>query len=114
VYGWNLALALVCGNPVVWKGAPSTSLCAVAVTKLLEAVLEEHKVPTALCSLVSGGADIGRAMAADRRVDLLSFTGGLCGAVVACPLCRLRVPCSLLRGARSHISSSSRISSPFL
>ncbi|KAJ1967465.1 Alpha-aminoadipic semialdehyde dehydrogenase [Dispira parvispora] len=75
VYGWNSALSLVCGNPVVWKGAPSTSLCSVAVTKILAQVLEENNLPGALCTLVSGGADIGQAMAKDRRLDLLSFTG---------------------------------------
>ncbi|KAJ3182893.1 Alpha-aminoadipic semialdehyde dehydrogenase [Gaertneriomyces sp. JEL0708] len=75
VYGWNSAISLICGNPVVWKGAPTTSLCSVAVTKILERVLERNNLPGALCSLVAGGADVGKAMAEDRRVDLLSFTG---------------------------------------
>ncbi|KAJ1991456.1 Alpha-aminoadipic semialdehyde dehydrogenase [Dimargaris cristalligena] len=75
VYGWNSALSLVCGNPVVWKGAPTTSLCSIAVTKILAEVLENNNLPGALCALASGGADIGSAMAADRRIDLLSFTG---------------------------------------
>ena len=30
VYGWNNANALVCGNSLVWKGAPSTSLTSIA------------------------------------------------------------------------------------
>ncbi|RKP01521.1 hypothetical protein CXG81DRAFT_18691 [Caulochytrium protostelioides] len=75
VYGWNSALALICGNAVVWKGAHTTSLTSVAVTKILQTVLENNNLPGALCSLVSGGADVGKAMAADPRVDLLSFTG---------------------------------------
>nr|KAJ3405913.1 Aldehyde dehydrogenase 7 member B4 [Polyrhizophydium stewartii] len=75
VYGWNSALSLVCGNPVVWKSAPTTNLSAVAVTKILERVLEENNLPGALCSLVTGGADVGEAMARSPRVDLLSFTG---------------------------------------
>ncbi|KAJ1975440.1 hypothetical protein H4R34_004334, partial [Dimargaris verticillata] len=75
VYGWNSAISLACGNPVVWKGAPSTSLCSIAVTKVLAQVLEANNLPGAICSLVSGGTDIGKAMAADRRLDLLSFTG---------------------------------------
>ncbi|KAI9102619.1 Aldehyde/histidinol dehydrogenase [Phlyctochytrium arcticum] len=75
VYGWNSALSLVCGNPVLWKSAPSTSLCGVAVTKILEKVLEENGLPGALCSLVSGGTEVGEAMVSDKRVDLLSFTG---------------------------------------
>lgn len=38
VYGWNNAIAMVCGNTMVWKGAPSTPLCGVAVTKIIEKV----------------------------------------------------------------------------
>jgi aldehyde dehydrogenase family 7 member A1 len=75
VYGWNSALSLVCGNPVIWKGAPTTNLASVAVTKIISRVLEENNLPGALCSLVSGGADVGEAMAASPQIDLLSFTG---------------------------------------
>lgn len=75
VYGWNSAIALVTGNTVIWKGAPTTPLCSVAVTKILAEVLEKNKLPGAVCSLVCGGADIGTNMAKDERVNLLSFTG---------------------------------------
>ncbi|ORX69496.1 aldehyde dehydrogenase [Linderina pennispora] len=75
VYGWNSALSLVCGNSVVWKGAPTTSLTSVAVTKILADVLESNGLPGALCSLACGGADIGNAIAHDKRVNLVSFTG---------------------------------------
>ncbi|KAG0240553.1 Alpha-aminoadipic semialdehyde dehydrogenase [Actinomortierella wolfii] len=75
VYGWNSAIALVCGNPVVWKGAPTTNLSSIAVTKILEKVLVQNGLPGELCSLVAGGADVGQAMVEDERVKLLSFTG---------------------------------------
>ncbi|XP_003477417.1 alpha-aminoadipic semialdehyde dehydrogenase [Cavia porcellus] len=75
VYGWNNAIALVAGNVCLWKGAPTTSLISVAVTKIVAKVLEENKLPGAICSLACGGADIGTAMAKDERVNLLSFTG---------------------------------------
>ncbi|KAF8928942.1 Aldehyde/histidinol dehydrogenase [Dissophora ornata] len=75
VYGWNSAISLVCGNPVVWKGAPTTNLSSIAVTKILEKVLVKNGLPGALCSLVAGGADVGQAMVEDERVKLLSFTG---------------------------------------
>jgi aldehyde dehydrogenase family 7 protein A1 len=75
VYGWNSALSLVCGNTILWKGAPSTSLTAVAITKIISRVLEENDLPGEICSLVSGGADIGQEIAKSKQVDLVSFTG---------------------------------------
>jgi aldehyde dehydrogenase family 7 member A1 len=75
VYGWNSALSLVCGNAVVWKGAPTTNLSSIAVTKILQKVLEKNNLPGELCSLVVGGADVGEAIARSPLVDLVSFTG---------------------------------------
>uniref|UniRef100_A0A8D0FDR7 aldehyde dehydrogenase (NAD(+)) n=1 Tax=Strix occidentalis caurina TaxID=311401 RepID=A0A8D0FDR7_STROC len=60
VYGWNSAIAMICGNACLW---------------IIAKVLEDNRVPGAVCSLVCGGADIGTAMARDERMDLLSFTG---------------------------------------
>lgn len=75
VYGWNNALALICGDTMIWKGAPTTNLTSVAVTKIVASVLESNNLPGAICSLVTGGADIGSAISADKRVPLVSFTG---------------------------------------
>ncbi|KAJ1918770.1 Alpha-aminoadipic semialdehyde dehydrogenase [Mycoemilia scoparia] len=75
VYGWNSAISLVCGNPVVWKGSPTTNLTSVAVTKILAEVLEKNNLPGSICSLICGGADVGSAMTNDKRINLLSFTG---------------------------------------
>uniref|UniRef100_A0A8R1HPY3 aldehyde dehydrogenase (NAD(+)) n=1 Tax=Caenorhabditis japonica TaxID=281687 RepID=A0A8R1HPY3_CAEJA len=75
VYGWNNALALVTGNSVVWKPAPSTPLTAIAVTKLVEQVLVANNLNPALCSLVCGEGDVGQALVKDQRVNLVSFTG---------------------------------------
>lgn len=75
VFGWNNAIALVCGNTMVWKPAPTTSLCGIAITKLLESIFVQNGLPSSVCTLVTGGASIGQAMADDRRLPLLSFTG---------------------------------------
>ncbi|XP_076876126.1 alpha-aminoadipic semialdehyde dehydrogenase [Brachyhypopomus gauderio] len=75
VYGWNNAIALICGNVCLWKGAPTTPLTSVAVTKIVAEVLEQNNLPGAICSMTCGGADIGSALAKDERVDLVSFTG---------------------------------------
>ena len=47
----------------------------VAVSKIIEEVLAANSLPPAVCTLVSGGADIGEAMAKDRNMPLVSFTG---------------------------------------
>ncbi|PVU96678.1 hypothetical protein BB559_002298 [Furculomyces boomerangus] len=75
VYGWNSALSLICGNPVLWKPAPSTPLSAIAVTKILQQVLEKNNLPGSICSLVTGGADVGAEMSNNKAIDLVSFTG---------------------------------------
>uniref|UniRef100_A0A3B4BNA2 aldehyde dehydrogenase (NAD(+)) n=1 Tax=Pygocentrus nattereri TaxID=42514 RepID=A0A3B4BNA2_PYGNA len=60
VYGWNNAIALICGNVCLW---------------IVAEVLEQNNLPGAICSMTCGGADIGTAIAKDERVDLVSFTG---------------------------------------
>ncbi|KAG4949461.1 hypothetical protein AAZX31_15G170200 [Glycine max] len=75
VLGWNACIALVCGNCVVWKGAPTTPLITIAVTKLVAEVLERNKLPGAIFTSFCGGADIGQAIAKDTRIPLVSFTG---------------------------------------
>ncbi|KAF4363578.1 hypothetical protein F8388_002119 [Cannabis sativa] len=40
-FGWNACLALVCGNCVVWKGAPTTPLITIAVTKLVGLMVQQ-------------------------------------------------------------------------
>ncbi|OZJ01872.1 putative aldehyde dehydrogenase family 7 member A1 [Bifiguratus adelaidae] len=75
VYGWNSAIGLLTGNAMLWKPAPSTPLCSIAVTKILERVLAENNLPPALCSLVTGGGSIGRSITENKRIDLVSFTG---------------------------------------
>lgn len=75
VLGWNACLALVCGNCVVWKGAPTTPLITIAMTKLVAEVLENNNLPTAIFTVFCGGAEIGQAISKDTRIPLVSFTG---------------------------------------
>jgi len=75
VYGWNSALAMACGNTMIWKGAPTTPLTSVAITKCVANVLEKNSLPGAISALCQGGTDVGQAMSADPRVKLVSFTG---------------------------------------
>ncbi|KAL3068406.1 hypothetical protein niasHT_030697 [Heterodera trifolii] len=75
VYGWNAALALVCGNSVLWKPSPSTPLTSIAITRLIGEVLFKNGLSPAICSLICGGGDVGMCLVKDPRVNLLSFTG---------------------------------------
>jgi len=76
VFGWNLALCLICGNPVIWKGASTASLISIACTKIVHEVLVRNNMPPALLSMiVGGGSTVGEHMINDKRLKLVSFTG---------------------------------------
>jgi aldehyde dehydrogenase (NAD+) len=75
VWSWNTAVALVCGDTVVWKPSESTPLSALAANALLRRALEEAGFPAEVSSVVVGGRAAGEALVADRRVALLSATG---------------------------------------
>ena len=77
VWAWNAAVALVCGDPVVWKPSELTPLTALAVQHIVNDVLEPAGLAGAL-NLVLGGREIGQKMAADVRLPLISATGS-CG-----------------------------------
>jgi aldehyde dehydrogenase (NAD+) len=76
VWAWNAMVAAVCGDSVVWKPSPKAPLTAAAAQKIADEVLERHGHAGVL-RLVTGGNDIGAAMAADARFPLVSFTGSV-------------------------------------
>ena len=80
VWAWNATLALVCGNPVVWKPSEKTPLTALACQSLFEQARARFDAsgdpaPAALSQVLNGGAALGEALADDPRVALLSATG---------------------------------------
>lgn len=76
VWAWNAALALVCGNSVIWKPSEKTPLTAVAVQAIFEkAVAEFGDAPAHLSQVIQGGRDIGAALVSDERLLLISATG---------------------------------------
>lgn len=75
VSGWNVALALICGDTVIWKGSETTNLCTVALGKIVGDVLLKNGFKS-ICTVVCGaGSTVGAAMVKDPRVPLISFTG---------------------------------------
>jgi aldehyde dehydrogenase (NAD+) len=76
VWSWNAALALVCGNPVIWKPSEKTPLTAIATQKIMERALARFgDAPEGLCQLVVGGPAVGDALVSSKDVPVLSATG---------------------------------------
>jgi aldehyde dehydrogenase (NAD+) len=76
VWAWNAALALVCGNPVIWKPSEKTPLTAEAVMALARRALERFgDAPEGLLQVVQGGRDVGEQLVDDERIALVSATG---------------------------------------
>ncbi|MFL6855208.1 MAG: aldehyde dehydrogenase family protein [Sphingomicrobium sp.] len=76
VWAWNAALALVCGDSVVWKPSEKTPLVAEAVMALVGRALERFgDAPEGLLQCVQGGREVGEQLVDDRRMALVSATG---------------------------------------
>ncbi|MBP6016023.1 MAG: aldehyde dehydrogenase family protein [Candidatus Promineofilum sp.] len=74
VWSWNATLAAVCGDTVIWKPSELTPLTAVALQHIANRVMADYGL-TGIFNLVAGGPEIGRLMAGDARLPLVSFTG---------------------------------------
>jgi aldehyde dehydrogenase (NAD+) len=76
VWAWNAALALVCGNAVLWKPSEKTPLTAQAAHGLLRRVLREHAPEfEEIAQLWQGGREAGTALVEHPAVRLVSATG---------------------------------------
>ena len=77
VFAWNAALALICGNSIIWKPSEKTPLCAKIVHESLvkAAQIFGPDAPENLFQLTQGGADIGEALANSSDIALVSATG---------------------------------------
>ncbi|MBI3708564.1 MAG: aldehyde dehydrogenase family protein [Proteobacteria bacterium] len=76
VWAWNFALAIVCGNPVVWKPSEKTPLTALACQRIFEQTAHRFgAVPAHLSQVVLGKREAGMKIVDDSRVPLVSATG---------------------------------------
>src|SRR5215211_6870838 len=75
VWSWNAALALVCGDPVVWKPSELAPLSALAAAALLDRAGAEVAAPAGLSQVLVGGPEIGEALVDHPEIALLSATG---------------------------------------
>ncbi len=80
VWAWNAALALVCGNAIVWKPSEKSPLTGLATHAIFERALkryvnEGYEAPAGLSALLIGGRETGEALVDHTKVALVSATG---------------------------------------
>ena len=75
VWSWNAALAWVCGNVCIWKPSEKTPLCSIACQQIISEVLKENSMPEGISCIINGGAEVGKWIAEDHRIALVSATG---------------------------------------
>ena len=76
VWSWNSALALVCGNPVVWKPSEKTPLTALASQAIFDRAAKRFgEVPAGLSQVLIGAGEVGNALVENHKVPLISATG---------------------------------------
>ncbi|MBV1900162.1 MAG: aldehyde dehydrogenase family protein [Kordiimonadaceae bacterium] len=77
VWAWNAALALVCGDSIIWKPSEKTPVTGLACQKLFEKAVQQFgdDAPANLSQLLIGERDIGAVMVEDKRVPVISATG---------------------------------------
>jgi L-aminoadipate-semialdehyde dehydrogenase len=75
VWSWNAAVALVCGDTVVWKPSERAPLTAWASAALLARALDEHGAPPDVSQVIVGDAPVGAALVDHPLVALVSATG---------------------------------------
>jgi len=97
VWSWNVALALVCGDPVVWKPSEKTPLTALACQALLAGVAAGFAdAPPGLSSVLPGGSAVGGRLADHPAIALLSATGSTAMGRAIAPRVAARFGRSLL------------------
>ena len=80
VWSWNAALALVCGNSIVWKPSEKAPLTALATDALLARAIKRFvaaggAAPAGLACLLIGGRDLGEVLVDHPKVAVVSATG---------------------------------------
>ena len=77
VWSWNAAVALVCGDTVVWKPSELTPLTALACSALLDRAAADVGAPDGLGQLVLGDAAVAERLVDNTLVPLVSATGSV-------------------------------------
>ncbi|MCG3134701.1 MAG: Succinate-semialdehyde dehydrogenase [NADP(+)] GabD [Planctomycetes bacterium] len=75
VWAWNAFIAAVCGDVTLWKPSEKTPLCAVAVNRIVDRVLERNGRRGIMNCVIGDVPDVGEPMLDDPRIALVSATG---------------------------------------
>jgi aldehyde dehydrogenase (NAD+) len=75
VWSWNTAIAIVCGDAVVWKPAQLTTMTAAACSALFDRAAHAVGAPENLNVLVSASAADTQVLIDSPKVPLISATG---------------------------------------
>ena len=75
VWAWNAAIAWVCGNVCIWKPSEKTPFSSMACQEIFKKVLLANNLPEGISNLIIGDSTIGKSMAADQNIALVSATG---------------------------------------
>jgi aldehyde dehydrogenase (NAD+) len=70
-------VAAVCGDSMLWKPSPEAPLCALAVTRIAQEVLEENSAPPIFNLVLGPVEEVGERMVRDARFPLISATGSV-------------------------------------
>lgn len=75
VWAWNAFVAAVCGNTVIWSPSELASQTAIEITKIASEEAKKFGFPGLFTLACSSGPEIGKLIAADKRIPLVSATG---------------------------------------
>ena len=97
VWAWNTALAIVCGDSVIWKPSEKTPLTALACESIFEeAVAEFAEAPEYLVQVLLGDAATGTQLVEDNRIPVISATGSCAMGRIVAPKVAARMGRSIL------------------
>jgi aldehyde dehydrogenase (NAD+) len=96
VWAWNAALALICGDPILWKPSLKAPLCAYATHELLAPIFAAAGHPDVLGLALCVDDPIAKSLVADPRFPLVSATGSCAMGKAVAPVVAQRMGRSLL------------------
>jgi aldehyde dehydrogenase (NAD+) len=97
VWAWNMTLAVVCGDSVIWKPSEKTPLTALACQAIFDTVARDFDdAPPHLCQLLIGDASVATPLVDDPRIALVSATGSTAMGKALAPRVAARLGRSLL------------------